>query len=349
MSWWAARCCTTAQDCIVWSERDTVVLYGVQDLVVVQANGRILVMPTERAASMKQLLDALPPDMRDLTSVTPALLLEPDLAGAGVGAVRRRPADGGAARRCLADPGALGGRARGGHDRHPGRPRRGLQRGDEPPVRDRWMPIEGPALVDASWFAPTGAPTGDRAARSADSPTAVRRWHGSCPPVSSWGAPHDHGPGARGGGRARSEAPTIWSPPSRHCSSPTAPTSGRRPPSGVPEGSVVLGDPADVVCLGALGRARRSVRRAPRRGGDRGGGRGAERNPAGGAGLRGAGHPGARRVHPGLGVRSRVPGTGRDRLQRVPRLRQQGARRVRRPQRASATGSTWAPARRPRI
>ena len=40
---------------------------GVQDLVVVQANGRILVMPTERAASMKQLLDALPPDVRDLT------------------------------------------------------------------------------------------------------------------------------------------------------------------------------------------------------------------------------------------------------------------------------------------
>ena len=35
------------------------VLFGVQDLVVVHANGRILVMPTERAAAMKQLLDAL--------------------------------------------------------------------------------------------------------------------------------------------------------------------------------------------------------------------------------------------------------------------------------------------------
>jgi len=52
-------------DCIVWSERDTVVLSGVQDLIVVQANGRILVMPAENAASMKQLLDALPPEVRD--------------------------------------------------------------------------------------------------------------------------------------------------------------------------------------------------------------------------------------------------------------------------------------------
>jgi mannose-1-phosphate guanylyltransferase len=54
-----------AEDCIVWSERDTVVLSGVQDLIVVQANGRILVMPTEHAASMKQLLEALPPNIRD--------------------------------------------------------------------------------------------------------------------------------------------------------------------------------------------------------------------------------------------------------------------------------------------
>jgi hypothetical protein len=55
-------------DCIVWAERDTVVLSGVHDLIVVQANGRILVMPSERAASMKQLLDALPPDIRDVRS-----------------------------------------------------------------------------------------------------------------------------------------------------------------------------------------------------------------------------------------------------------------------------------------
>jgi mannose-1-phosphate guanylyltransferase len=57
-----------SEDCIVWSDRDTVVLSGVQDLIVVQANGRILVMPSERAASMKGLLDALPPEIRDVHS-----------------------------------------------------------------------------------------------------------------------------------------------------------------------------------------------------------------------------------------------------------------------------------------
>jgi mannose-1-phosphate guanylyltransferase len=57
-----------SEDCIVWSDRDTVVLSGVQDLIVVQANGRILVMPAERATSMKRLLDALPPEIRDVSS-----------------------------------------------------------------------------------------------------------------------------------------------------------------------------------------------------------------------------------------------------------------------------------------
>ncbi|HEU5040466.1 MAG TPA: sugar phosphate nucleotidyltransferase, partial [Gemmatimonadales bacterium] len=51
-------------DCVVWSAGDPIVLCGVQDLVVVHANGRILVMPTHRAAAMKQLLDALPPGIR---------------------------------------------------------------------------------------------------------------------------------------------------------------------------------------------------------------------------------------------------------------------------------------------
>ncbi len=54
-----------ARDCVVWAEDDVVVLYGVRDLVVVRANGRVLVMPRERAAEMKQLLDALPSDVRN--------------------------------------------------------------------------------------------------------------------------------------------------------------------------------------------------------------------------------------------------------------------------------------------
>jgi mannose-1-phosphate guanylyltransferase len=54
-------------DCLVWAEDDIVVLHGVKDLIVVQANGRVLVMPRERAPQLKQLLDTLPPDVRDLT------------------------------------------------------------------------------------------------------------------------------------------------------------------------------------------------------------------------------------------------------------------------------------------
>jgi mannose-1-phosphate guanylyltransferase len=54
-----------SRDCVVWSDGDPIVVYGAQELVVVHANGRILVMPTDRAASMKQLLDALPPAIRD--------------------------------------------------------------------------------------------------------------------------------------------------------------------------------------------------------------------------------------------------------------------------------------------
>ncbi len=53
------------QDCVVWTDGEPIVLYGVQEMVVVRANGRTLVMPTDRAASMKHLLDALPPATRD--------------------------------------------------------------------------------------------------------------------------------------------------------------------------------------------------------------------------------------------------------------------------------------------
>ncbi len=55
-----------SRDCIVWSEEIPIVLSGVTGLVVVEANGRILVMPRERASDLKSALDALPPDLRDL-------------------------------------------------------------------------------------------------------------------------------------------------------------------------------------------------------------------------------------------------------------------------------------------
>ena len=54
------------EDCVVWSSGDPIVACGVKDLVIVHANGRILVMPRQQAADLKTVLDRLPPDVRDL-------------------------------------------------------------------------------------------------------------------------------------------------------------------------------------------------------------------------------------------------------------------------------------------
>jgi hypothetical protein len=41
-------------------------LGGVHDLIVVVANGRVLVVPRGQAADLKRILDALPPGIRAL-------------------------------------------------------------------------------------------------------------------------------------------------------------------------------------------------------------------------------------------------------------------------------------------
>lgn len=55
-----------SHECIVWSERDTIVLSNVQDLVVVHANGRILIMPRDQSTDLKKVLESLPSEIRDL-------------------------------------------------------------------------------------------------------------------------------------------------------------------------------------------------------------------------------------------------------------------------------------------
>ncbi|MEO8448868.1 MAG: sugar phosphate nucleotidyltransferase [Gemmatimonadota bacterium] len=55
-----------SRDCIVWSEETPIVVSGVDNLVVVAANGRILVLDRGRAADLKQTLDVLPPAIREL-------------------------------------------------------------------------------------------------------------------------------------------------------------------------------------------------------------------------------------------------------------------------------------------
>lgn len=55
-----------ARDNVVWSEGVPVVLSGVTGLVVVQANGRILVLDRRQAADLKRVLERLPPEVRVL-------------------------------------------------------------------------------------------------------------------------------------------------------------------------------------------------------------------------------------------------------------------------------------------
>lgn len=55
-----------SQDCVVWSANVPIVAIGVKDLVIVQANSRILVMPRSQAADLKTALDRLPSEVRDL-------------------------------------------------------------------------------------------------------------------------------------------------------------------------------------------------------------------------------------------------------------------------------------------
>lgn len=53
-----------ASGCIVWSDGDPIVIDGVEDLVVVRANGITLVTSSERANQLKALLEVLPEHVR---------------------------------------------------------------------------------------------------------------------------------------------------------------------------------------------------------------------------------------------------------------------------------------------
>ena len=53
-------------DCIAWSDGTPIVMGDVRDVIVVVANGRVLVIRRSQAADLKRILDALPPDIRNL-------------------------------------------------------------------------------------------------------------------------------------------------------------------------------------------------------------------------------------------------------------------------------------------
>lgn len=51
---------------IGWSERTPVIVAGLSNIVVVEANGRILIMDRSRAADLKAILERLPPGIREV-------------------------------------------------------------------------------------------------------------------------------------------------------------------------------------------------------------------------------------------------------------------------------------------
>jgi mannose-1-phosphate guanylyltransferase len=55
-----------ANGCVAWAADGAVVIDGVADLVVVQANGVTLVTTRDRCTALKNLLDELPPSIRSL-------------------------------------------------------------------------------------------------------------------------------------------------------------------------------------------------------------------------------------------------------------------------------------------
>lgn len=55
-----------AQDCVVWGQETPIVVSGVKDLVIVHANGRLLIIPRSKASDLKTILDRLPAAVRDI-------------------------------------------------------------------------------------------------------------------------------------------------------------------------------------------------------------------------------------------------------------------------------------------
>jgi UDP-N-acetylglucosamine diphosphorylase / glucose-1-phosphate thymidylyltransferase / UDP-N-acetylgalactosamine diphosphorylase / glucosamine-1-phosphate N-acetyltransferase / galactosamine-1-phosphate N-acetyltransferase len=120
--------------------------------------------------------------------------------------------------------------------------------GDEPPLRAAG-PVEGPAIVAASWFAPTGAPLnpGDEVRRLLHQDQTVG-W--IVPEGDRWLGPHQRGPGLPVEGVLLRGAYDLLTALELLLSADCADFLAA-PHGGVPPGSLVLGDPAQLIALGA--------------------------------------------------------------------------------------------------
>ncbi|HEY0351283.1 MAG TPA: putative sugar nucleotidyl transferase [Gemmatimonadales bacterium] len=124
----------------------------------------------------------------------------------------------------------------------------GFAEGDEPPIQPLTS-IEGPAVVAAAWFAPTGVPINP-------GPGTRRLIHGNetvgwvVPAGERWEGPHDRGAGVEVEGVLLHGTYDLLTALEQllpaDCTDFLA-----APSDGVPEGSLVLGDPSQLICLGA--------------------------------------------------------------------------------------------------
>jgi hypothetical protein len=210
----------------------------------------------------------------------------------------------------------------------------GFSEGDEPPVR-RLEPVDGPAIVAAACFAPCGVriDARGRARRLAHAGVTVG-W--IVAEGERWTAPHQTGAALEIDGLPLRGSFDLVTALERLLGADCADLQAA-PRGGVPEGSVVLGDPARVVVRGAA--VEPGVVFDVRQG--------AVVLEAGAEVRHGTRLEGPVYVGPGtkvLGgfIRGRrspgVPGARRDRGERLPRLRQQGPRRLRGPQRRGPLG-----------
>jgi UDP-N-acetylglucosamine diphosphorylase/glucosamine-1-phosphate N-acetyltransferase len=124
----------------------------------------------------------------------------------------------------------------------------GFTEGDEPPIRGP-SPIDGPAIVGAAWFAPTGAPiTPGPGVRRLVHQDETVGWVVSA--GERWNGPHEKGTELEiDGQRLRGTYDLVTALEEllpADCADFLA-----APSEGVPEGSLVLGDPTHLVSLGA--------------------------------------------------------------------------------------------------
>ena len=120
---------------------------------------------------------------------------------------------------------------------------------DEPDVTSIGV-LRGPAVIGASWFAPSGVPPGL-------APGTRRLTHGGASvgwlvaAGEEWAGPHDDGPGVEVEGLPLEGAWDLLAALDGFLQADCADFHDQ-PRDDIPEGSVVLGDPVEVISLGAL-------------------------------------------------------------------------------------------------